>query len=181
MKNKRNSGFSLIEIMIVVAIIGILSSIAIPSYQDFTVRSRVIEGLHIATSAKSAIAEGAPTDKTLLVVANSWNNKSNYNGTTPTSKFVDLVTINSTSGTILVDYNASAIGLQTGFDQLTLTPFVYSPSGLLTLPAAFTAGEQGSLEWACISSTDTTASNRALTGNFPSNPLPAKFAPSECR
>ena len=52
---KRNKGFTLIELMIVVAIIGVLAAIAIPAYQDYTIRSQVSEGLSLASGAKSAL------------------------------------------------------------------------------------------------------------------------------
>ena len=54
---KVQKGFTLIELMIVVAIIGILAAIAIPAYQDYTVRAQVTEGLNLAAAAKAAIAE----------------------------------------------------------------------------------------------------------------------------
>ncbi len=63
MMKKQQSGFTLIELMIVVAIIGILAAIALPAYQDYTIRAKVTEGLVLASSAKASIAEGWQTDE----------------------------------------------------------------------------------------------------------------------
>ena len=54
---KRQKGFTLIELMIVVAIVGILAAVAIPAYQDYTVRARVTEGLSLAASVRTAVSE----------------------------------------------------------------------------------------------------------------------------
>lgn len=61
----KQKGFTLIELMIVVAIVGILAAIAIPAYQDYTIRARVTEGLNLASSAKLAVSETAITNNAL--------------------------------------------------------------------------------------------------------------------
>ncbi|KTD50152.1 type IV pilus assembly protein PilA [Legionella quinlivanii] len=63
--NKKEKGFTLIELMIVVAIVGILAAIAIPAYQDYTIRARVAEGLSLASSAKHAVSETTQTRNAL--------------------------------------------------------------------------------------------------------------------
>ncbi len=59
MKAQMQKGFTLIELMIVVAIIGILAAVALPAYQDYTIRAKVTEGLSLAASAKTAVSENA--------------------------------------------------------------------------------------------------------------------------
>ena len=70
MKMQKQQGFTLIELMIVVAIIGILAAVAIPAYQDYTIRAKVTEGLSLAGAGKTAVSEyfssngGLPNDNT---------------------------------------------------------------------------------------------------------------------
>src|SRR6202167_2536652 len=76
MFNKMQKGFTLIELMIVVAIIGILAAIAIPAYQDYTVRAKVTEGLNLADAAKTTVAESFQSGGLvpgLSAAAASWN------------------------------------------------------------------------------------------------------------
>ena len=61
MKRQLQQGFTLIELMIVVAIIGILAAVALPAYQDYTVRAKVSEVILAASSGKVAVAEAAQT------------------------------------------------------------------------------------------------------------------------
>jgi type IV pilus assembly protein PilA len=73
MKTKRNSqkGFTLIELMIVLAIIAILLAVALPAYQDYSIRARVTEGLTLASAAKTALAETCQSDMSRVININS--------------------------------------------------------------------------------------------------------------
>ncbi|KTD04299.1 pilin [Fluoribacter gormanii] len=104
----KQKGFTLIELMIVVAIVGILAAIAIPAYQDYVVRARVTEGLSIASSAKTTVSENASTGASDLSLG--------WNFTNPTTN-VKSVTVEGTTGAITITYDAPAKDI-----ILTLTP-----------------------------------------------------------
>ena len=108
MKASMQKGFTLIELMIVVAIIGILAAIALPAYSDYTVRSRVSEGLVMASSAKVLVAENASNGVTDLAQGMP---------TFTATKNVANMTVNSTTGVISITMQSNAKGV-----ALTLTP-----------------------------------------------------------
>lgn len=99
-------GFTLIELMIVVAIIGILAAVAIPAYQDYTVRAKISEGIGLAAAAKSAVSE-------YRISVNDWpaDNSTAGIASTITSQYVSDVGVDNS--TITVSYLSTA-GVSTG-------------------------------------------------------------------
>ena len=132
LKQRNTKGFTLIELMIVVAIIAILAAIALPAYQDYTKRSYVSEGLSLASGAKASVAEyfmnqGAfPTSNSDAGIAASG---------TIIGNAVTGVTVGS-AGKITVSFNAKVNG-SSGSGTLILTP----------------KDNGGSLVWSCTDST----------------------------
>lgn len=131
---KIQQGFTLIELMIVVAIIGILAAIAIPAYQDYTIRAQVSEGLSLSGGAKAAVAEYY-MDRGQYPITNvqaGLEAAGSING-----KYVTSVAVGA-AGQILVTYNNAG---QTNQNILGAT---------LTLTPVAAAANIGSVSWTCL-------------------------------
>ncbi|MGB1562358.1 MAG: pilin [Sinimarinibacterium flocculans] len=129
---KKQQGFTLIELMIVVAIIGILAAIAIPAYQDYVIRSKVTEGLSIASAAKTTVSENAMNGSSLAL---GWSAPSATDNVTS-------VAVNTNNGQITITYTATA-----GNGTIIMTP----TAGGAALAAGTVPND--AIAWACTSGT----------------------------
>jgi type IV pilus assembly protein PilA len=163
---KVQQGFTLIELMIVVAIIGILAAIAIPAYQDYTIRAQVTEGLNLASSAKTAVAE-------TYAATGAWPGDNTAAGlgaaTEITGKYVESVTV--TDGQIEILYGLQANPAING-QTLIMTPY-----SSVNLDVAWQCGS-----WDMTGTSGLTiASGATAQGNGEGGTTEQKYRPANCR
>lgn len=165
---RQQSGFTLIELMIVVAIVGILASIAVPAYQDYVTRSRVTEGLALAASAKTTVAEnavaGVPLDQ-------------GYASSTAATRYVlaDGIQINQGTGEIRIQYAANIADDQS--NTLVLKPT--SNDSPLSGNGNGSTQPKGPIRWDCYAKDAKVRTGSVTLATTPT--LDAKYAPAECR
>lgn len=175
-------GFTLIELMIVLSVIGVLASIAVPSYQEYVARSRISESLFLTAGLKMEVASEVQDLASLAALATSWNAQAG--GVGATSKFVNSVLIDATTGEITVTLNSVTIGPIPANRTLVFTPYRLIDGGtfaqLATAVNAVNAPNRRLTTWGCSSRTNTVAISKGL-GAVVNGSLDPEFAPSECR
>lgn len=163
-------GFSLIELMSVVAIIGILASIALPAYQDYSAHARVSEGISLGAAAKANVQDVLSSG-----TFSSTGSGLGYVSPSATAN-IDSIAIAADTGIISINTSKAA-----GDGRLLLVPFIGTSASATALPvstAAFVPPAASSISWRCLSKGASVPTGITLTI---SATLESKYAPAESR
>ena len=198
-------GFTLIELMIVVAIIGILAAVAIPAYQNYTVRAKVTEMLSIGSAAKAEVGEGFQSGGMVGVLGAARA----VNTVNAGSKYVEQVGVDANGKIVITASDDASLPADVHGTSIALVPYINiaganggdATATVLVGGTTPTESNGETLQWACISQGTasavargiTTPPNTALTVpaagtgqtnvavDVAANPMLAKYVPSECK
>ncbi|MCW2313844.1 pilin [Rhodoferax antarcticus] len=160
MKRSMQKGFTLIELMIVVAIIGILAAVALPAYQDYTARAKISEVILAASSCRTAITETVQSATgTSLPSANTWG----CEAASSTSKYVNSIVTTDIGEVTVTTTAASDLPTAAQSKAITLTPYKDATAKLTNSDVGKTI-----FQWKCGPAAGASA-------------MPAKYLPGSCK